>query len=311
VDYLNEVVEGLLRDNQVHAASVVDISGRLVTRRQRQDEAITQDGPLLHFEVKVYLQQETSDAFSLLDNNKAADQAVIDPRPLLGRATVSLTTRMATAEQRAVLLWGVTLALFALVLAVYVGIRIANNFTRRIETISQAIQRIRHGDALPPITLLLHDKNELAVLAEDVNVLAQELSLAKMQARTHVEALEQARENAEALVETRTRELAMAHNEALKVNLDNQRLITEMNRLLERERQHTSREIHDQLNALLVTIRLGLERLQKNIQKITPAEPRLQETQIHITEILERVSQVYTVARGIIHRLRPEVRWKK
>lgn len=57
----------------------------------------------------------------------------------------------------------------------------------------------------------------------------------------------------------------------------------------------------------MVTIRLELERLQKNIQKMAPPDPRLQETQNQITEILERVTQGYALARGIIHRLRPEV----
>lgn len=307
VAYLDEVVEGLLRDKQVHSVLVVDKSERVVVSRQRQEERVADHDALLPFEANVYLQQVPSQALSLFEGDGAVDAEALDHRPLLGRAKVMLSTEIAESEKRSVLRYGMTLAVVALILAVYVGISLANRFTQRIEKITQGIRRIRKGDYNQPVEPLRREGTELAVLAEDVNTLAQTLAHAQVQARSHVEALTHARENAETLVAARTRELAAAHDDAVKANLDNQRLIKTMNTLLEQERQHTSREIHDQLNALLVTIRLGLERLQKNIQKMAPPDPRLQETQNQITEILERVTQGYALARGIIHRLRPEV----
>lgn len=306
--YLDEIVENLIKDDQVHSAAIVDNQGHVLIKRQRSvSEVVTAEG-LVEFVAPVYLQREESPAFSLVEGEDSSTSSGDSTNTRqLGRALVSLSTATARAEQALVIRYGVLLGVLSLLVAALVGIRLSDRVSRRIEAIKSAIRRIRAGRYDQPVAQTSRDSDEFAALAADVDALAAELSETKEQVQRHMADLTEARQNAEALVEARTKDLAQARDEAVNANDDNRKLIKEMNRMLEQERQYLAREIHDQLNALLVTIRLGLQRLQKNLPKVDPADPNLLESQVRIGEMLERVTEGYTLARQIIHRLRPEV----
>ena len=306
--YLDEIVESLVKDDQVHSIAIVDNQGYVLIKRQRSASEGVPAESLVEFVAPVYLQGENSQVFSLVEGGGSSTFSGDSTNTrLLGRALVSLSTATARAEQARVIRYGVLLGIFSLLVAALVGIRLSDRVSRRIEAIKSAIGRIRSGRYDQPVAQTSRDSNEFAALAEDVDALAAKLSGTKEQVHRHMADLTEARQNAEALVEARTKDLAQARDEAVKANVDNRKLIKEMNRMLEQERQYLAREIHDQLNALLVTIRLGLQRLQKNLPKVDPASPNILEAQARIGEMLERVTEGYTLARQIIHRLRPEV----
>ena len=119
--------------------------------------------------------------------------------------------------------------------------------------------------------------------------------------------LQSERESLERRVRDRTASLAKAKEETERVVDENRKLIQEMHRLLEQERRYIAVEIHDQLNALMVAMRLGLQRVQKRLDKPDLSEEDIAATRKHIDEVLAMVEQSYRVARQIIHRLRPEV----
>jgi len=108
-------------------------------------------------------------------------------------------------------------------------------------------------------------------------------------------------------VEERTRDLLLAKEQTERLVEENRRLIQSMNHLLEEERRYVAREIHDQLNALLVAVRLGLQRVQKSVCKLDSNDPEVREVKSRVSEIGDMVDQGYAIARKIIHRLRPEV----
>jgi len=119
--------------------------------------------------------------------------------------------------------------------------------------------------------------------------------------------LKQDRLTLETRVKERTRDLLLAKEETERLVEENRRLIQSMTRLSEEERRYVAHEIHDQLNALLVAVRLGLQRVQKSVQKLDSKDPEVREVQSRVREIGDMVDQGYAIARKIIHQLRPEV----
>lgn len=114
-------------------------------------------------------------------------------------------------------------------------------------------------------------------------------------------------QNLERRIEERTSALSNAKEEAVRVTNENRRLIRGMNQRLEEERRYLSREIHDQLNGVIVSIRLALQRIQRRLANTDNASEATADAQKRIGEVIEMVSTTYNIARQIIQRLRPEV----
>lgn len=309
IGYLEEMAKTLLRNPQLEAVVISDRDGRTIVSKQRQHGSRRQSGGLLKFEAPVYLPQTAPEAFSFTneEGRRSPAQASAPAPRLLGRVTVMMSARAADAERRSILLNGISLGLVSLAVALLVGVYIANTFTRRVEAISAAVGRIKRGNYDQPVGQMSKKDDELSVLAEDVDALAAELAGTKKSVQAHMSALTEARESAEELVRERTHELALARDEAVGANEENRRLIREMNRMLEEERRYISREIHDHLNAIIVAIRLALQRIQKRLDNPQDYTQAIADARASIGEIIDMVAHAYSTAREIVHRLRPEI----
>jgi two-component system sensor histidine kinase UhpB len=69
-------------------------------------------------------------------------------------------------------------------------------------------------------------------------------------------ALDQSKQHLENKVAERTRDLVESRNEALKADADKRKLIQKVNSIVEDERKSIAIEIHDELNASLIAVRL-------------------------------------------------------
>ena len=121
--------------------------------------------------------------------------------------------------------------------------------------------------------------------------------------------LHQAQQHLEAKVEERTRELNLSRNEALKADAEKRRLIHKVNTIVEAERQSIAVEIHDELNASLIAVRLESERIARIAAKAeVEVNPQAYaEIQTRAKSVVDMALALYANGRNLVRRLRPEV----
>ncbi|WP_395005187.1 ATP-binding protein, partial [Undibacterium sp.] len=106
------------------------------------------------------------------------------------------------------------------------------------------------------------------------------------------------------------KELIASRNEALKADAEKRRLIHKVNAIVENERQSIAIEIHDELNASLIAVRLESERIAKIAAKAENDErftPVFQEIQERAKAVVKLALDLYANGRNLVRRLRPEV----
>ena len=110
--------------------------------------------------------------------------------------------------------------------------------------------------------------------------------------------LQKTRDQLEERVEERTQKLS-------ELNQQNKSLIRAMNQRLEEERKYIARELHDELNSNLIAMRLTTN-LIKNLSNGS-SEEHAKQLADNADAIMNLIDRTYDSARGIIHRLRPEI----
>jgi signal transduction histidine kinase len=111
-------------------------------------------------------------------------------------------------------------------------------------------------------------------------------------------------------LEVRVSDLKSARDKVDKYNKENRALITGMNHTLEEERKFIARELHDHLNADLLFIKLKLSILKatcKNQQPQILLSNSGDDVSNTISEMIERITNIYDSSRNIVRMLRPEV----
>ncbi len=98
------------------------------------------------------------------------------------------------------------------------------------------------------------------------------------------------------------RDVHLAISDVVKGDRDKQRLLEYADELVEKERERISLEIHDNLNATVVSIKLYAETIVASADASPPEDVR------HCaTQIVAIASEFYDNARAIVRELRPEV----
>jgi two-component system sensor histidine kinase UhpB len=105
-------------------------------------------------------------------------------------------------------------------------------------------------------------------------------------------ALEQSKQDLENRVAERTR--------------DYRKLIQKVNSIIEDERKSIAVEIHDELNASLIAVRLGSQTIQQLAAKAAPG-PEVEQIRDNAQAITKLALDLYANGRRLVRRLRPEV----
>jgi len=124
------------------------------------------------------------------------------------------------------------------------------------------------------------------------------------------EALESAKQDLENKVAERTRDLLASRNEALRADADKRKLIQKVNNIIEDERKSIALEIHDELNASLIAVRLEAQTIGHLAAKAAPgtdAGPVLEQIRAKAQAITKLALDLYANGRRLVRRLRPEV----
>lgn len=192
------------------------------------------------------------------------------------------------------------ISMLALAASVWVGRFLSQTLTEPLQQSIAALRQIRggHTDQKMAIT----SGGELGELQHSINDMAESLHLAK--------------QHLENTVEQRTSELMQSRNEALKANAEKRKLIQKINTIVEDERQSIAVEIHDELNASLIAVRLESElivrlanpsRLENKTDFPPQFETTLQEIQTRARSVIQLALGLYINGRNLVRRLRPEV----
>jgi len=120
------------------------------------------------------------------------------------------------------------------------------------------------------------------------------------------QSLQQATYELENKVSQRTLELEISRNEALKANDEKRKLIHKVQTIVEEERKVIALEIHDELNASLITVRLQAQRII-DLSSDESTDAKQDEIKEHAQSIKQIARHLYDNGRSLVRRLRPEV----
>jgi two-component system sensor histidine kinase UhpB len=209
---------------------------------------------------------------------------------VIGLVRVFLSAEPAEAKQERRFLWQLILLTFVAPISIWVAMLLGKALHRPMTNAIRALREIRGGDYA--VQLNVDDGGEMGELLDAIN----EMSCS----------LDEAKRNLEAKVQARTRDLEASRNEALKADAEKRRLIQKVDSAVEDERKSIAVEIHDELNAALLGARYSSRRILDMVGVLPPGK---ESTVIKESaeSVIKVTSDLYSSARKIVRRLRPEV----
>jgi two-component system sensor histidine kinase UhpB len=186
----------------------------------------------------------------------------------------------------------VELAIAALALAIsgVLGFVLARSLTMPLKEAIGALRAIRGGNYR--VHLPVSAGGEVGELQASIG----EMSVA----------LDESKKDLENKVAERTRDLLASRNEALRADADKRKLIQKVNNIIEDERKSIAIEIHDELNASLIAVRLEAQSIAQLASKAAPA-PAIDGIGQKAQSITKLALDLYASGRRLVRRLRPEV----
>jgi two-component system sensor histidine kinase UhpB len=228
---------------------------------------------------------------------------------LLGYVRVTMTPTIMQANHKYRFTIELFMAIFALFVSAWMAHFLARGLTNPLRTSIETLREIRAGDTSQQVEV--STGGELGELQLSINEMAQSLHLSQQEL--------------EKKVAERTHELMLSRNEALKADAEKRKLIHKVNSIVEAERQSIAVEIHDELNASLIAVRLESERIARIAAKAVKANEdkasgsvqnetleyslsqTLNEVQARAKEVIKLALNLYANGRNLVRRLRPEV----
>jgi two-component system sensor histidine kinase UhpB len=289
---LRLTINGLVQsDKSIYRIDVVDAAQKGAISVSSQFAA---DAEKHYYEAPIKKQVIWVNLFS--DNGSPHVSGPSDTKPptqpaeVLGfvRVTMSPSNMMAVQARR----FQIELAMAALALAASAALAffLARSLTVPLRSSIGALRQIRGGDYR--VQLPVTTGGEIAELQASIG----EMSLA----------LDQSKQHLENKVAERTRDLVESRNEALKADADKRKLIQKVNSIVEDERKSIAIEIHDELNASLIAVRLESQSILHLAAKAgeTPEIEQIRQKSQAITKL---ALDLYASGRRLVRRLRPEV----
>lgn len=279
-----EAVERTIRDLMAADSSLVAV--RVLDRDRRaivevlSPNAHTQS---VEFEVPIDSQPIDVDTFDVAGNAGTTGRR---PGPPLGLVTVRMSADPIVVASVRRLALGSALVLLATIASFGIALMLAGRLREPLKDVMQALRQLRDGRY--DVRMRPGATGELAELQSAVVEMAKGLRI------TH--------EQLESEVAARTAELSEAMQRVRTSDEEKGRLIARGNELVEDERRRISTEIHDDLNAVLVSVRMHAEALSS-----AAAEQGHTEMQATATRVIELVDTIYARARAIVRKLRPEI----
>lgn len=209
---------------------------------------------------------------------------------VIGYVRVRMSPTELLAKQTDRILIQSLITLLSLFISCGFALYMASRLNRPIATAIRALRDIRGGDYRVHVDI--DEGGEIGDLLLSIN----EMSIA----------LDEAKNRLEEKVRERTKELESSRNEALSANADKRKLIQKVDSAVEDERKSIAVEIHDELNAALLSVRIN----SQSIRDLTDGpnyESSQDEIRARAQATIDTSANLYASARKIVRRLRPEV----
>ena len=215
---------------------------------------------------------------------------------VIGYVRVTMSPTHMVDKQKHRFLIELLISVLALAVSAWVGRFLSHSLTEPLKLSIDVLRKISLGDTNQKIKI--STGGEIGELQQSINDMAESLHLST--------------QNLENKVEERTKELILSRNEALKADAEKRKLIQKVNTIVEEERQSIAIEIHDELNASLIAVRLESERIARIASKAqtqTPSEydSVFIEIQDRAKTVVKLALNLYANGRNLVRRLRPEV----
>jgi two-component system sensor histidine kinase UhpB len=289
---LRLTINGLVQsDKSIYRIDVVDASGKKAVGVT--SEYVIDSEPH-YYEAPIKKQVVWINLFS--DNGTPHVSAASDSRPptltteVVGWVRVQMSPSVMMAKQ--VHRFRVELGIAALGLAAAGALAfiLARSLTVPLKEAIGALRQIRGGNYR--VNLPVTTGGEVGELQGSIG----EMSVA----------LDESKKDLENKVAERTRDLVASRNEALRANDDKRKLIQKVNNIIEEERKGIAIEIHDELNASLIAVRLEAQAIAALAAKAPPA-PEVEQVKQKAQAITKLSLDLYASGRRLVRRLRPEV----
>lgn len=290
LDDLNRVVRSLvLADKWIYRIEVFDAQGRRRLSVGAVDGRSDGGG---RFDARVFRRTLQVDDFGSdeLPHFSGEQRERAESTEVIGVVRVLLSHEIATAKQKRRLLLQSVLLLIVGSLSIWVATLLGKALHRPMDTAIRALREVRSGNYA--VKLNVDDGGEMGELLGAINDMSS--------------SLDEFKSDLEGKVLARTRDLEASRNEALKADAEKRRLIQKVDSAVEDERKSIAIEIHDELNATLLGARYGSRRILDMVAAMPPSQEGavIRES----AETIDRItSDLYTSARKIVRRLRPEV----
>ncbi|XYJ10883.1 HAMP domain-containing sensor histidine kinase [Telluria sp. B2] len=289
---LRLTINGLVQsDKSIFRVDVVDASGK---RAVRVTSETAQDAEPHYYEAPIRKQVVWINLFS--DNGIPHVSASSDTRPptltteVVGAVRVTMSPAHMLAKQTRRFQVEVAIAALALAASGVLAWVLARSLTLPLRDAIGALRQIRGGNYR--VELPVTTGGEVGELQASIG----EMSVA----------LDQSKQDLENKVAERTRELLASRNEALRADADKRKLIQKVNSIIEDERKSIAVEIHDELNASLIAVRLEAQSIGTLTAK-AGSSPEVEEIRVKAQAITRLALDLYANGRRLVRRLRPEV----
>ncbi|MFZ6674816.1 ATP-binding protein [Undibacterium sp. Xuan67W] len=181
-------------------------------------------------------------------------------------------------------------AALGLIISAWLAVHLSRTLSVTLAQFIDACRSIRSGNF--SIDLTVKDGGEIGELQTSIKEMADSLQRSTTELGSRVA--------------ERTVELETSRNEAIKANMEKRKLIQKIHGIVEEERKSIALEVHDELNASLIAVRLESQRIIDLSQQISPSTGR-DKIQQHAQSINKSALDLYNNGRALVRRLRPEV----
>ena len=290
ISYLERNIKQLLKtNNSIAAIEILDS-----TRKPVAAVGIFSSNNAAVFEMPIGSEIPDVDLFEETGSPHApfdlAGQKTFRSRPPTGFVRVVMSEIPILAEKQRRLYLGAGVVLLATIFSGVTGLYLAQKLRAPLGAAMTALREIRQGR----FSVSLNDdaSGELGELHTTILAMAQGLSTS--------------RRELEVQVAERTSALQEAMNAVSAADTEKRRLIARGNDLVEEERHRIAVEIHDHLNASLLVVNMKAQHIA-SITSQPLADDDVSEVEKTAHDISATVQELYSAARAIVKRLRPEV----
>lgn len=292
---LRLTINGLVQsDKSIHRVDILDAAGKTAVQ---VTSTLAQDAEPHFYEAPIRKQVVWINLFS--DNGTPHVSASSHARPptltteIVGAVRVTMSPANMLAKQTGRFRVVLTMAALALVASGLLAWVLARSLTQPLKEAIDALRAIRGGQYR--VELPVTTGGEVGELQASIG----EMSVA----------LERSTQDLENKVMERTRDLVESRNEALRADADKRKLIQKVNSIIEDERKTMAVEIHDELNASLIAVRLEAQSIVTLASRVANAAPvpEVEEIRAKAQAVTKLALDLYANGRRLVRRLRPEV----